>query len=175
MVRVVEMEHPGHSAVPHSRDDVTDAQTKCPAYKNRAQYYRQQHAGSLQKVNPDDCLHPSPECVEQEYQYGNKHIDPERNSERPEHHELQGNAYEVQPHGRPQHLGNEEEPGSCAIGGHAKPLLQIAVYGHQVHPVEKRYQHEGDDELSGNEAEGHLHISEARDRHHSRDGDVCNP
>ena len=74
---------------------------------------------------------------------------------------------------RSQHLGNEEEPGSGAVGRKAEPVFQIAVDGDEVHPVEQRYQNECYNYLSCNESQCHLHVAESGCGHHSRDRDEC--
>ena len=124
----------------------------------------------FQKINPDDGFHTTAICIGKEHQDRHQDIDIERHAERGKDHELQGDADEVEPDGRAQHLGNEEEPCACAVRGDAEAVFQIAVDGDQVHLVEKRHQHEGYDQLSGNESECHLHIAESGCRDHARHG-----
>ena len=65
---------------------------------------------------------------------------------------VQRQAYEEQTDSGTEHFGDEEEPGTRAVGRHAETVLQIFVDGYQVHFVEQRYQQIGYDKLSAIEA-----------------------
>ena len=80
---------------------------------------------------------------------------------------MQRQAYEEQTDSGTEHFGDEEEPGTRTVGRHAETVLQIFVDGYQVHFVEQRYQQIGYDELSGNEAQHHLQITEAAGGNHA--------
>ncbi len=108
----------------------------------------------MESVQPDQC-------------HRDGHVQQERQSERFEYQQLQRQAYQEQADGSTEHFGDEEEPGTRAVGRDAETVFQIFVDGYQVHFVKQRYQQIGYDELSGNEAQHHLQIAEVAGGNHA--------
>ena len=83
---------------------------------------------------------------------------------------MERQAYEKKPDSRTEHLGDEEKPCPRLVGRESEPLLQVAVNGHQIHPVEERDQDEGNNQLSGHKAQYHLQVGESAAGHHAWHG-----
>ena len=79
-----------------------------------------------------------------------------------EYHQLKCHAHQEEPDRSSQDLGNEEEPCSGLVGCRPEPFIQVLVDGYHVHPEQDRSQHEGDYDITYEEAQDHLHVSHCR-------------
>ena len=78
MVRVVEIEYPGHVAACHRLAHRAEREAERLADEDGAEGDGDYHAECLQKVNPDYGLDSATECVGDENQHGYSNIDNER-------------------------------------------------------------------------------------------------
>ena len=83
--------------------------------------------------------------------------------ERIEYQKLHHDADQKDPDGCAQHFGDKEEPCPGFVGGYSETLLEVFVDRDQLHPVEERNQHEGDDELSDDKTQHHLQVRKVVD------------
>lgn len=80
-------------------------------------------------------------------------------------------ADDIEAGGSPGELAEEEEEGSHAVGALAEPTGQIAVDAGEAKAIIDGEEHEGHDEIAGNEAHAHLQIAHACRPHPSGHGD----
>ena len=115
MVHVIEMPDPAHVAVADCGYQAAAVQPQVACDEDYAQHHGQHHAEGLQVVCPYYRPDSSPEGVQYHDSDRNQYIQREWQPHRVEDKKLQGDAYEEQSYRCPEHLGNEEEPGSCLV------------------------------------------------------------
>ena len=153
------------------KDSLLDSDTaQVLADEDEAQDHRHDHAQGLEDVVPDDGTHAAAEGIRQADAHVADHVQPEGKSQWTEQQQLQRQAHQEQPDGRPQHLGQEEEPGAGPVRAHAEAFFQVLVDGDHVQPEIQRRQDESDDEIAQDEADAHLHVAETAGSDHARHG-----
>ena len=161
MIDVVEIEY-AHQALVR--------RTHFPADQDQAKPGGAHHEQGLEDIHADDGFHAAAHGVEPHQQHGNHHRHPERNPDGTEQEQLQGGAHQKQPGRCPQHLGQEEKPGSCLVGAHAVALVQVLVHGHDAQAEIEGGEDKGYHQKAQDEAQGHLEIAESHRPYHARDG-----
>ena len=82
----------------------------------------------------------------------------ERHVQGSEHQRLQHDAHHKEADRSPQHLGYEEEPRPCTVGGQSETTFQVTIDADKVHLVKQRYQYECHEDRAYKEAQHHLHV-----------------
>ena len=145
------------------------------ADEDDAQGHSDDHAHGFEDIGPDDRFHPAPVGIGETDAHVAQDVQPEGQPQRFEQQQLQRQAHEEQADGRPQHLGQEEEPRPRPVGTHPEPLLQVLVDGHDVQAEIQRREHEGDDQIAQEKADAHLQVAESARPHHAGHGHVGDP
>ena len=138
-----------------------------PPDQDDAQGDGQDHAGRLEDVGPDDGADAAPVSVDQADADIAENVDPERQAERAENQQLQGQADEEEPHRGPEHLRDEEEPGAGPVGPEPETLLQVLVDGYDIQPEIQRREDEGDDQVTQEKPDTHLQVAESAGPYHA--------
>lgn len=170
VVHVIEEKHTGVVAPTDKIGKPTPLVAQVGRNIDDAEYDRDDEAEGLERICPDQRFHSALERIQPDEEHRQTHIGPKRTTERFEYDQLERQAHEEETDSRTEHLGNEEKPCPRLVGRKSEPLLQVAVNGHQIHPVEERDQHESNDQLSGHEAQYHLQVGESTAGHHARHG-----
>ena len=177
MIGVVEEKDPRHAASLDGLHRAGGVETEVFGNQDYGEYNGYCHANSLEGVGPEYRLHAAPESVSKHYHHTYQRVDDERQPERAEYHELEGNAHHEQPDRCSQELGNKEKPCSGFVRGASEPVFQILVYGHHVLAVEDRYEYESYYYVSHQKSGHHLHVTHcsAVGSYHSGHRYVCDP
>ena len=117
-----------------------------------------QQAEGLEHVCPYQRPHAAAEGVEVDYEHGQGHIEPERDAERREEHQLQHGCREVHLDSAAEDFREQEERGRGMVAPGSETLLHIAVQAVHASAVVERQQHISYDRIAGDEAEGHLKV-----------------
>ena len=175
VVHIVEVEHLRHLRPAYRLPQPAQIEVQVAGDIIDAEYHRNNEAHGLERIGPDERLHPAPEGVEPHQSYGENHIQDKGQMQRLEDQHLQHHAHQEEAYGGAQHLRNKEKPGPRAIRREAEPVLEILINRNQIHAVEQRHQHVGDEQLPHDEPQYHLQIRESAGGHHTGHRDEGHP